>query len=409
MSTTIFIIIIVIVAGNYLLEQLLAVLNLRESKKAIPAELSDLYTTEKRNRQREYQRTNIRFGTVTNTIGVAFSLFMICLGFAWLNNGLLSVTDHPLWHTLLFIAVYIALETLIELPASIYDTFKIETRFGFNTTTPKTFLKDTVISLLLSLLLQGVLMSVLVLGYMWQPDWLWLIAWVVVSIFMIFLNMFYPQLIVPLFNKQTPLPEGELREAIEKFAERVGFSIENIYVMDSSKRSTKANAYFTGFGKKKRIVLFDTLIKQLTTDEIVAVLAHEIGHQKHNHTIKALLSSLTKMLLLFVLLGIIIRYDVFALAIGCEPTFVAKFIVFMMLYQPVTVLLSIISNIASRRHEYEADEFAKQNNMQTQLVSALKKMTVNDLGNPTPHPFTVFLTYSHPTLSERIRHLETKE
>ena len=406
MSKLIFIVILVIVVGNYLLELLLSCLNLKNAKKDVPPELSDIYTLEKRARQREYQRTNIRFGILTGTIGLLFSLLMICFGFMWLNDGLLSVTDHPLWHTLLFFAIYITLSTLIDIPTSAYDTFRIETRFGFNTTTVWTFTKDTIISWLLGLLMQGVLMSVLVLGYMWQPDWLWLIAWVVVSVIMIFLNLFYPQLIVPLFNKQTPLPEGELRNAIEAFARKVDFSIEDIYVMDSSKRSTKANAYFTGFGRKKRIVLYDTLIQQLTTEEIVAVLSHEIGHQKHHHTVRGLFTSLLKMMLLFVLLGIIIRYDVFALAIGCTPTFVAKFIVFMMLYQPVSMLLSIVGNITSRKHEYQADGFAKENGMAGQLISSLKKMTVNDLGNPLPHPLTVFLTYSHPTLYERIKALK---
>ncbi|MBR1808076.1 MAG: M48 family metallopeptidase [Paludibacteraceae bacterium] len=407
MERTILITIIVILAGTYLLEVLLSVLNLRNSRKPMPAEIGDLYTPDKRTRQLQYQRTNIRFGILTNTIGLAFSLLMVCGGFAWLNNGLLSFTAVPLWHTLLFFVAYLALSNLVDLPASIYDTFYIEAKFGFNTTTPWTFAKDTVISFLLSLLMQCVLMTVLVLGWQWQPDWLWLSAWVVVSIIMVFLNLFYPKLIVPLFNKQTPLPEGELREAIEAFARKADFKVENIYVMDSSKRSTKANAYFTGFGKRKRIVLYDTLIAQLTTDEIVAVLSHEIGHEKHRHTLRALGSSLMKMLLLFVLLGVILRYDVFAAAIGCYPTFVSKFIVFMILYQPVSMILSVAGNVFSRRHEYQADAFAKEHGMGRQLVSSLKKMTVNDLGNPLPHPLTVFLTYSHPTLAERIRHLES--
>lgn len=402
MSKTIFIVILIIVIGNYLLELILSLLNLKNSTKEVPKELCDIYTPEKRDAQRKYQRVNIRFGALTNTISLAYSLTMLFVGFAWLNNNILLLTQNPLWHTLLFFLVYITLSSLIDLPSSAYDTFSIEARFGFNKTKPATFLKDSVVSWLLSLVMQGVLMSVLVLGYIWQPDWLWLIAWVVVSIIVIFINLFYPQIIVPLYNKQIPLVEGELRNAIVEFANKVGFKVENIYVMDSSKRSTKANAYFTGWGSKKRVVLYDTLLEQLTNEEIVAVLAHEIGHEKHHHTLRGMMSALAKMLLLFVLLGIIIKYDDFALAIGCEPTFVAKFIVFMMLYQPISMLLSVISNVISRHHEYQADKFAKDNGMADVLISSLKKLTINDLGNPLPHPLNVFLTYSHPTLSQRI-------
>ena len=408
MAQTIFIIILAILVGTYLLNRLLSWLNIRNSRKDIPAAIADIFTEERHNRQREYQRTNVKFSTLTSTVSLGFSLLMIGWGFAWLNETLLGVTVHPLWHTLLFFGIYITLGNLVELPADIYDTFRIEARFGFNTTTPLTFVKDTVISWLLNLLLQSVLLAVVVLGWLWQPDWMWLIAWAVVSVIMIFLNLFYPQIIVPLFNKQTPLPDGELREAIQNFAGKTGFKLENIYVMDSSKRSTKANAYFTGFGKKKRIVLYDTLIKQLTTEEIVAVLAHEIGHEKHHHTLWSMAESLLQMLLLFVLLGVILRYDVFAEAIGCTPTFVAKFIVFMMLYTPVRMLSGIIGRIFSRRHEYTADRFAKDNGMAEPLVSGLKKLTANDLGNPLPHPFTVFLTYSHPTLCQRIEALTDK-
>ncbi|MBR1786052.1 MAG: M48 family metallopeptidase [Paludibacteraceae bacterium] len=406
MEKAIFIAILAIIIFNWLLETLLSYLNLRNSRKPIPEELKDIYTAEKRSKQFQYQLTNIRFGMLVRGFSLLLSFFMICFGFSWLNNNLLSVTINPLWHTLLFFVIYMTFSQLFDLPWSAYKVFHIEEKFGFNTTTLLTFIKDNVISFLLSLILQSVVISVIVFCWQWQPDWLWLIAWAVISIIMIFLNLFYPKLIVPLFNKQTPLPDGELRDAIENFARKVDFKVENIYVMDSSKRSTKANAYFTGWGSRKRIVLYDTLIKQLSTDEIVAVLSHEIGHEKHHHTLKGLCSGLLRMLLLFVMLGIILRYDIFAVAIGCVPTFVAKFIVFMMLYEPVGMLLSIVGNIISRRHEREADAFAKANGMGKSIVSSLKKMSVNSLSNPLPHPLTVFLTYSHPTLAERIRHLQ---
>ena len=406
MEKVIFIIIIVILVGNYLLEGILQLLNMRYSKNPIPAAIADIYTEDRHAIQRRYQQANIKMSVLNNTICLLLNLLLIGWGFAWLNNHLLTVTQHPLWHSLLFFAVYIIFTFIIELPPNIYGTFCIEAKFGFNTTTPALFAKDSVVSLLLNLLMQMVLICAVVLGWMWQPDWMWLIGWAFVAVIIIFLNLFYPQLIVPLFNKQTPLPEGELRDAIEQFAEKVGFKVDNIYVQDSSKRSTKANAYFTVFFNKKRIVLYDTLIKQLSTEEIVAVLAHEIGHEKHHHTLRALLSSLLQFLLMFVLLGLILHYDVFAEAIGCEPTFVAKLVVFMLLYNPIVAVIKIIGNIFSRKHEYQADSFAKNNGLADALISGLKKLMANHLGNPLPHPLTVWITYSHPTLCQRIEALK---
>jgi STE24 endopeptidase len=222
------------------------------------------------------------------------------------------------------------------------------------------------------------------------------------------MSLFYSQLIVPLFNKQTPLPEGELRDAIERFAKKAGFKLNNIFVINSSKRSTKANAYFTGFGPKKRIVLFDTLIDKLSIDEIVAVLAHEMGHNKHKHTLKGLLVSLPASLLMFYLLGIMLKSDALSQAMGVsEANFEVNVLAFGILYSPVSLVLDLLGNYLSRCHEYQADRYAAKNALADELISGLKKLSASSLSNLMPHPVYVFFHYSHPTLYQRITGLKS--
>ena len=285
-------------------------------------------------------------------------------------------------------------------------TFVVEERFGFNKVTPKLFILDRLKGWILSILISGLLLTAVIFIYQLLPDYFWLVAWAVVSAFSLFMSLFYSELIVPLFNKQTPLPEGELRSAIEAFANKTGFSLKNIYVIDNSKRSTKANAYFTGWGKKKRIVLYDTLIDLMSTDEIVAVLAHEIGHNKYKHTIKHIVVSLLTNLLMFYLLGLVLKYDVFAQAAGCEKaSFHVNMLVFGVLYTPLSLLMGLAGNVLSRSNEFQADAFVKENGMADALVSALKKLSAQSLSNLTPHPAYVFFNYSHPTLYERVKAL----
>lgn len=402
MEQVIFILLIVFSIGDFMLETTIDWLDVRYSRNSIPSIIADIFTPDKHDKQRAYLRVNTRYNAVAGSISLLFFLVMICWGVAWINNRLLTITSEPMWHTLLFFAIFATLQMLVELPAKAYNTFRIEERFGFNKTTPKLFVRDSFVQWVLSLVLQSILMAVVVFGWIWSPTWFWLIAWAIVSVIVIFINFLYPQIIVPLFNKQTPLLEGELREAINNFASKVGFDIENIYVLDSSKRSTKANAYFTGWGKKRRVVLYDTLIEQLTTEEVVAVLSHEIGHSKHHHTILAMLGALIQFMLMFVLMGMILRYDVFSYAIGCVPTIASKICVCALLYTPISKLTEFIQGLFSRQHEYTADCFAKEHGFAEPLISALKKIEANDLGNPLPHPVTVILTYSHPTLCQRI-------
>jgi STE24 endopeptidase len=289
------------------------------------------------------------------------------------------------------------------IPFDWYHTFVIEEKFQFNKVTPLIFVTDRLKTLALGILFGGGILSLIIWLYSLTPDYFWLLAFSVTTFFSLVMIMFYSELIVPLFNKQTPLQEGELRDAIEKFASQVNFKLKNIFVIDGSKRSTKANAYFAGLGPKKRIVLYDTLMEQMTNDEIVAVLAHEIGHYKHKHVLKNYMFSLPFSLLLFYLLGWMLNSDVLAQVLGGEKAvFHLNAIAFFTLYTPISTLLDLSGNILSRKYEYQADAYAKKYGYGLQLVSGLKKLSAKSLSNLMPHPLYVFFNYSHPTLYQRI-------
>ncbi len=404
----IFIALITIFVLDFCFSRTLSLLNIKNSKAPIPAPLQGLYDDEKYAKQQAYFHANATFGWISATFSFLLMLGMLIFGgFAWLDTLVRTWTENELLITLAFFGILFIANYLLNIPFSIYDTFVIETKFGFNKVTPKLFIIDALKSLLLSIVINGALLTAIVLIYQQIPDYFWIVAWSVVTAFSLFMNFFYSELIVPLFNKQTPLEAGELRDAIEKFAQKADFQLKNIYVIDGSKRSTKANAYFAGFGKKKRIVLYDTLIKQLTTDEIVAVLAHEIGHYKHRHTLKNIALTLTINLLLFAILGFVLHSDALAQALGCpKASFHINMLVFSILYTPINLLFDLIDNVISRRHEYQADAFVKENGYGESLISALKKITAQAMSNLTPHPAYVFVHYSHPTLLQRINAIE---
>jgi STE24 endopeptidase len=300
---------------------------------------------------------------------------------------------------------------LISIPFGIYKTFVIEEKFGFNKMSPAIFATDLLKEWVMTAVLGGGLIALLMVIYEQVGDWFWLLGWGLMSAISIFLMMFYSNLIVPLFNKQTPLEAGELRDAIETFCNKAGFKLDNLYVIDGSKRTTKANAYFSGLGAKKRIVLYDTLINTLTTEEIVAVLAHEIGHYKKKHTMKTLIFSLINNGVMFFLLSLALgKADSgnpeIALALGSDiPSFHFSMIVFGILFSPISTFIGLGLNTFSRKNEYEADAFAKSFGLATPLGSALKKLSESTLSNLTPHPYYVFFHYSHPTLLQRLRAL----
>ena len=402
-------IIVVIVTLNFLISNYLKYLNLKALQESVPDEFKDVYDAEKYAKSQQYTRINTRFSFLTSVF--SFVVIMLMLwgkGFALVDTWAENLTGgHPLWTPLVFFLILFIANEIITLPFDIYDTFVIENKFGFNKKTPKIFVFDFIKSILLSITLGGLILGLIVWFYNLTKNMFWIYAWALVTLFSVFMMMFYSNLIVPLFNKQTPLPDGELRQAIENFAKKAGFKLDNIYVMDGSKRSSKANAYFTGLGPKKRIVLYDTLIEQLTTDEIVAVLAHEIGHYKHKHTTKSLLFSIINTGIILYIFAITVKYPQISQALGVEQIrFHIALIAFSLLYSPVSMLTGLVMNYFSRKNEYQADNFAKKHGLAEQLVEGLKKLSVNTLSNLTPHPAYVFFHYSHPPVLQRIKNLK---
>jgi STE24 endopeptidase len=298
---------------------------------------------------------------------------------------------------------------ILNTPFSIYDTFVIEEKFGFNKTTPKIYVLDKIKGWLLSAIIGGGILALIVWFYETVGELFWVYTWIAISAFMIFMSMFYSSLIVPLFNKQTPLEEGELKDEIQGFSSKVGFKLQNIFVIDGSKRSTKANAYFSGLGAKKRIVLFDTLIKDLSVREIVAVLAHEIGHYKKKHTLISIVISILQTGITLYILSLFINNPELSKSLGSDiPSFHLGLIAFGVMYSPVSTIIGLAMNIFSRKNEYQADKFADDNFDGEELISSLKKLSRNNLSNLTPHPAYVFFHYSHPTLLQRIRAIRKK-
>ncbi|MDR1875847.1 MAG: M48 family metallopeptidase [Synergistaceae bacterium] len=374
----------------------------------LPKELEGIYDPAEYARQQAYQRENDHFEMVSE--GFAFAVGMAVLwygGLGWLDAFLRGYTDHYILLPLLFFGILSILLWIMHIPFDWYDTFVIEDKFGFNKTTPRTFVEDELKTLALALVFQGVLVTAILVAYEYTGDWFWLSAWCAVFVFTLVVAFFYSEWIVPIFNKQTPLEEGALRSAIENFARKVSFPVHNIYVMDGSRRSTKSNAYFTGFGKKKRIVLFDTLINDLTTEEVTAVLAHEIGHYKMKHMMYMMAISLTGTGFMLWVLSLFLKRPEAAYALGgVTPSFHLGLIGFSVLYSPLSETLDLAVNYISRKYEYAADCFAAAHEMGSALLTALKKISSKSLENLTPHPLVVFWDYSHPTLLQRMHNVQ---
>ncbi len=407
MSQILFFVIIFILFADFGLERTLTYLNIKHSKNKLPDILSDIYDAEKYERQQDYFRTNARFGMFSSSFSFLITLGMYATGgFGWLSAALGNYISSPELLSLAFFGVIFLANDLLTTPFSWYDTFVIEERFGFNKVTPKVFILDKLKGYLLTIIIGGGLLYAIISIYNFTNEYFWILAWSVVTVFSLFMSMFYSELIVPLFNKQTPLAEGELRDKIQTFASKAGFKLKNVYVIDGSKRSTKANAYFTGFGPKKRIVLYDTLMDKLTPDEIVAVLAHEIGHNKHKHTLKNMLVSMPTTLLLFYLLGVFLGSDALSEALGgTSAQFHLNVLAFGILYSPISLILDLGTNVLSRKYEYQADAYTTKNGLGSELISGLKKLSSTSLSNLMPHPVYVFFHYSHPTLYQRITNI----
>jgi len=408
MALTIFYIIIGILLFEYIVERILDYLNSTYWSNDLPAELSGIYDAEKYKKSQDYEKAKTRFSLLTSSVSlIAMLLVLIFGGFAWLDTFVRHHTLNPIVMALMFFGILGLVTDILSTPFSIYSTFVIEEKFGFNKTTPKTFILDKLKGWLLAAIIGGGLLALVVWIYLISGQWFWIIAWVVIGIFTIFMTMFYSNIIVPLFNKQTPLEEGNLRMAIEDFAKKVGFKLKNIFVMDGSKRSTKANAYFTGLGSKKRIVLFDTLIKDHTTEELVGVLAHEIGHYKKKHTLTGTIISLAQMGLMLYILSLFIGNPVLSNALGAaEGSFHLGILAFGLLYSPLSMILGLVMNLVSRKNEFTADRYAGENYQPKPLQDALKKLSINHLSNLRPHPAYVFFYYSHPPLLQRLKALD---
>ncbi len=403
-SETIFFIIVVFLCLDFVLERVLESLNSKHMSPVLPDSLKGIYDEKEYSRFQSYKRENGRLDSWSSGVGfVVMIVFLVAGGFGWYNSWVVSLTDSVVWQTILFVVGLSVVSSVLDIPFDYYATFRIEEKYGFNKTTRRVYWLDTVKELVLSLVLGGVLLALVVWFYTWAGTYFWLYAWGAVTLFSVFMAMFYSQLIVPLFNKQTPLQEGALRDKIQAFAGKVGFKLDNIYVIDGSKRSTKANAYFTGLGPKKRVVLYDTLIDELTEEEIVAVLAHEVGHYKKRHTLRSMVVSVIQMGVLFWLFSLCVNNAALSEALGGDRAyFQLGLIAFAILYSPVNLILGVGMNVWSRSNEYEADAFAARYYEGGYLVSGLKKISVKSLSNLTPHPLYEYIYYSHPSLLKRI-------
>jgi len=408
MSQILFFIIIGLLLTDFIFERFLEFLNSTQWSDQLPEEVKDIYDEQEYQKQQAYEKANYRFSMLSSSFSFVLMFLMVLFGgFSLVNNWALSVSVNPILTALVFFGILMLASDLLTTPFSIYDTFVIEEKFGFNKTTPKTFVLDKLKGYLLGAIIGGGLLALIIYIYQLTTTNFWIYAWLVITGFSVFMVLFYSNLIVPLFNKQTPLPEGELKSAIEDFSAKVGFKLDNIYVIDGSKRSTKANAYFTGFGAKKRIVLYDTLISDMTTNELVAVLAHEIGHYKKHHVIWSLLLGTLQTGAILFIFSLFVGSPELSAALGVEkPSFHIGLIAFGILFSPISMITGLAMNIFSRKNEYEADAFAAKYFEANELASALKKLSVKNLSNLRPHPAYVFFHYSHPTLLQRLNALK---
>ncbi len=400
-------VIIAIITINFLFNKFLDYINSKNFDAPIPIELKGVYKEEDYIKSQRYKKENFKFSMLVSIVSfVATIIFFYVEGFAYIDQIARSFSENEIIVTLLFFGIIMLGSDILTIPLSYYKTFVIEEKYGFNTSTKSLFFLDKIKGLGLMIVLGGSIMALIVWFYQKTGTNFWLYTWLFIGVFSICMTLFYSSLIVPLFNKQTPLEDGVLKQKLEEFAQKVGFTLANIFVIDGSKRSTKANAYFTGFGAKKRIVLYDTLIKDLDVDEIVAVLAHEVGHYKRKHVVFNMFISILLTGFTLYILSLLIDNALLSDALSVQiPSFHIGLIAFGVLYTPISVVTGLFMNILSRKFEYQADNYAKEHFNAASLISSLKKLSKNSLSNLTPHKSYVFMHYSHPTLLQRIKNL----
>jgi len=406
---TLFYILIAFIIIDFVVDKIIDHLNAKHFDDKVPEELADVYDEKEYLKSQAYKKENYKFSIYISTFSIVVTLaFFLFKGFAWVDQIARNITDNEIFVTLIFFGIIMLANDFISTPFSYYQTFVIEEKYGFNKSSKKLFFTDKIKGWLLTILIGGGILALIAWFYQKTGDQFWIYTWVFIAVFSIFMTLFYSSLIVPLFNKQTPLENGELRSKIEDFAKKVGFKLDNIFVIDGSKRSTKANAYFSGFGPKKRIVLYDTLINDLETNEIIGVLAHEVGHYKKKHVFVNMLLSILLTGLTLYILSLLIGNSILSQALSVEkPSFHIGLIAFGVLYSPISEITGIIMNYISRKFEYQADDFAKENYDADSLISSLKKLSKNSLSNLTPHKANVFVHYSHPTLLQRVLNLKS--
>jgi STE24 endopeptidase len=399
--------IIGLVVFNYLFSTVLDFVNAKNWRTEIPPIMKDYYNKEKYVKAKNYSKEKGRVSLISSTISSSITiLFLASGGYGWLNNTISNYYEIPFLKSGFFFLALFILSDVISIPFSCFNTFVIEEKYGFNKMTVKTFVMDKIKGYLLTIIVGGLLLfgAIYLVSILEKGFWIWL--WISLSLLMVFVNMFYADLIVPIFNKLTPLETGSLRDNIESYTKKIGYSLKNIYIIDGSKRSSKANAFFSGLGPRKTIALYDTLVNNHTEKELVAVLAHEVGHYKKKHVFTSLFLSIFQLGLMCFLLEICLNVGEISQALGGEEIeFHLGLIAFGILYSPLGTMLSIFMNLNSRKNEFEADAFAKETYDGVALATALKNLSVDSLSNLYPHPFYIFIHYSHPPLLKRLKAL----
>lgn len=399
------VVILAALVGEYLLQLASGALNVRAFSPALPAEFAGVFDDEKYARARRYTATRTRFGLLRGAFDLAVVLvFWFAGGFAALDAAAQGLGHGPVVTGLLYVGALALASTLLGLPFSAYSTFVIEARYGFNRTTAATFAADTLKGLALGALLGGLLLALILAFFEWAGPLAWLWCWIAATAFLLAVQFIAPTWIMPLFNKFTPLEGGDLHDAILAYARKARFPLRGLFVVDGSRRSSKANAFFTGFGKNKRIGLFDTLVDDYSVPELVAVVAHEVGHYKKRHVWQRTALEIGHLGAMLWILSLFLGQEgLFAAFYVSEPSVHAGLVFFGLLFTPVELVLSVLVNLSSRRNEFEADRFAAETTGGGEpLIAALKKLSADNLSNLTPHPLAVFLDYSHPPVLQRI-------
>lgn len=404
-ESTIFYLLLAIISFDFVLERVLSYFNRKSAKNPIPAELEGIYDEEKYAKSQAYMYELSRFGILAASSSFLLTFLAIYFGwFGWLDEWLRNYSSSDLITPLMFFGVLYLASNILGIPFSLYQNFVIEEKYGFNKMTMNTYWLDKLKGLLLTVVFGGLLLVVFTYMVASLGTGFWIYFWVVMVGFTLFANLFYTSLILPLFNKLKSIEEGELKSAIQEYCERVKFPLKNIFVIDGSKRSSKGNAFFSGLGKRKKVVLYDTLIENHSVDELTAVFAHEVGHFKKKHILLSTLISIFIMGFMLYMLSLMILNPQVSWAMGGEDTAIhLNILAFGILYSPVSHIIGLLGNLLSRKNEYEADAYAKETYNAEPLIGALKKMSGDHLSNLTPHPAYVFVHYSHPTLLQRIR------